>query len=89
MPSRRFRRCHDLPLFYAFAPVYGFGYSEVMTGLLVTVRALTPAARRAESMGGIFAFAWRGRAAGGFQGGYFFGLTATPRASGTPRWPAA
>jgi hypothetical protein len=46
-----------------------------MTGLLVTARALTPAPRRATSMGVILAFAWLGHGLGGFQGGFFFDLT--------------
>jgi len=72
-----FTRIEDLALFYVFAPVYGFGYAGVMTGVLVTTRALTPASRRATLMGVILAFAWLGHGLGGFQGGYFFDLTAT------------
>jgi MFS family permease len=70
-----FTRIHDLHAFYVFAPIYGFGYAGVMTGVLVTARALTPAARRAGAMGVILAFAWLGHGLGGFQGGYFFDLT--------------
>ncbi|MCW8084285.1 MFS transporter [Sabulicella glaciei] len=70
-----FTQIEDLAGFYAFAPVYGFGYAGVMTGLLVTARALTPASRRAESMGVILAFAWLGHGLGGFQGGVLFDLT--------------
>jgi MFS family permease len=70
-----FTRIHNLAGFYLFAPIYGFGYAGVMTGLLVTARALTPASRRASSMGTILAFAWLGHGLGGFQGGYFFDQT--------------
>jgi MFS family permease len=70
-----FAKIDGLALFYAFAPVYGFGYAGVMTGLLVTARALTPAPRRAAAMGVILAFAWLGHGLGGFQGGFFFDLT--------------
>jgi MFS family permease len=70
-----FTQIHDLRSFYIFAPVYGFGYAGVMTGVLVTARALTPASRRAGSMGIILAFAWLGHGLGGFQGGYVFDLT--------------
>ncbi|WP_270938986.1 MFS transporter [Falsiroseomonas oryzae] len=70
-----FTAIHDLALFYVFAPIYGFGYAGVMTGVLVTARALTPAARRATLMGVILAFAWLGHGVGGFQGGFFFDLT--------------
>ena len=66
---------HDLGHFYIFAPLYGFGYSGVMTGLLITARMLTPAAHRATLMGVILGFAWLGHGLGGFQGGFFFDLT--------------
>jgi MFS family permease len=65
----------DLTWFYVFAPIYGFGYAGVMTGLLVTARVLTPAARRATLMGVIMAFAWLGHGLGGFQAGHFFDVT--------------
>ena len=58
-----------------FAPLYGFGYGGVMTGVLVSVRMLTPASRRASATGIVLAFAWFGHALGGWQGGFFFDLT--------------
>ncbi len=61
--------------FWLFAPLYGFGYGGVMTGVLVTVRALTPATRRASATGIVLAFGWFGHALGGWQGGAFFDLT--------------
>lgn len=61
--------------FSLFAPLYGFGYGGVMTGVLVSVRALTPASRRASATGIVLAFAWFGHALGGWQGGVFFDLT--------------
>ncbi len=70
-----FARIDDLALFYAFAPVYGFGYAGVMTGVLVTMRSLTPVKGRAALMGIILAFAWVGHGFGGWQGGLFFDLT--------------
>ncbi len=70
-----FTQIGSLSMFYVFAPVYGFGYAGVMTSVLVTARALTPAAGRATAIGIILAFAWLGHALGGFQGGYFFDLT--------------
>lgn len=60
-----------------FAPVYGFGYAGVMTGVLVTVRKITPPASRATCSGFIFAFAWAGHGLGGATGGYLYDLTAT------------
>lgn len=61
--------------FWLFAPLYGFGYGGVMTGVLVTVGALTPAARRASATGIVLAFGWAGHALGGWQGGFFFDET--------------
>jgi hypothetical protein len=46
-----------------------------MTGLLTTIRALTPISRRAGSTGIILAFAWLGHSLGGYQGGLLFDLT--------------
>jgi len=70
-----FTRIDDLAHFYVFAPIYGFGYAGVMTGVLLTARVLTPPSRRATLMGVILAFAWLGHGVGGFQGGFFFDLT--------------
>jgi MFS family permease len=70
-----FTQIDDLSLMYLFAPIYGFGYAGVMTGLLITVRALTPASRRSSSIGVIIAFAWLGHGIGGYEGGLFFDLT--------------
>lgn len=70
-----FTTIHDLQHFYLFAPVYGFGYAGVMTSLLVTARALTPANRRATLMGVVLGWAWLGHGLGGFQGGWFYDLT--------------
>jgi MFS family permease len=61
--------------FYVFAVIYGFGYAGVMTGVLTTVRSLTPASRRASSTGIVLAFAWLGHGLGGYQGGLFYDLT--------------
>ncbi|MDC0738127.1 MFS transporter [Cognatishimia sp. SS12] len=65
----------SMTAFWIYAPIYGFGYGGVMTGVLVTVRMLTPAARRASATGFVLAFAWMGHALGGWQGGLLFDLT--------------
>jgi len=65
----------SLTAFYLYAIVYGFGYAGVMTGILTSVRALTPAERRASAMGVIGMFAWFGHAIGGYQGGLLYDLT--------------
>jgi predicted MFS family arabinose efflux permease len=64
-----------LQAFWVFVVLYGFGYGGVMTGVLVSVRALTPASRRASATGIVLAFAWLGHAAGGWQGGHTFDVT--------------
>lgn len=65
----------SLQSFWLFTPLYGFGYGGVMTGVLVSVRALTPASHRASVTGIVLAFGWFGHALGGWQGGVFFDLT--------------
>lgn len=65
----------SLQSFWLFAPLYGFGYGGVMTGVLISVRALTPASNRASATGIVLAFGWLGHAFGGWQGGWFFDLT--------------
>ncbi len=70
-----FTRIDNLDHFYAFAPIYGFGYAGVMTTLLITTRALTPASQRGAATGIILAFGWLGHGLGGWQGGFFFDLT--------------
>ena len=70
-----FTQIRDLNALYVFSVIYGFGYAGVMTGLLTTIRALTPASRRSSSTGVIIAFAWLGHSIGGYQGGLFYDLT--------------
>ncbi|MBT3551215.1 MAG: MFS transporter [Rhodospirillaceae bacterium] len=70
-----FLQLDTLDGFYLFGAIYGFGYSGVMTSILVCVRMLTPAARRASAFGIVTMFGWLGHGIGGYQGGYFFDLT--------------
>ncbi len=70
-----FIQIDDIGLFYLFAPIYGFGYAGVMTGVLTTIRALIPAYCRAGASGIIIAFAWGGHGLGGWLGGAFFDMT--------------
>jgi len=65
----------SMQAFWYFVPLYGFGYGGVMTGVLVSVRALTPQSRRASAKGIVLSFAWMGHALGGWQGGLSFDLT--------------
>ena len=48
----------DLSAFYIYAPIYGFGYAGVMTGVLATVAAHTPPAQRGFAMGVVTMFGW-------------------------------
>lgn len=61
--------------FYIYAVIFGFGYAGVMTGLLISVRVLTPISRRASALGIVLVFAWLGHGLGGYQGGLFFDQT--------------
>lgn len=70
-----FLQLETLDAFYMFAVVYGFGYSGVMTGMLVCLRVMTPLSRRASAFGIVLLFGWVGHAVGGYQGGLFFDLT--------------
>jgi len=70
-----FLQLETLSGFYIYAVIYGFGYSGVMTSILVCVRMLTPISRRAFALGIITMFAWIGHGIGGYQGGFFFDLT--------------
>ena len=70
-----FTQFTSLQGFLVFGVVYGFAYAGVMTSLLVSARALTPAHRRGALMGTILAFAWVGHAFGGYQGAAVFDLT--------------
>ena len=70
-----FIQLETLGAFYVFAVIYGFGYSGVMTGILVCVRVMTPLSRRAFSLGVVSLFGWIGHGIGGYQGGFFFDLT--------------
>ncbi|RYG91777.1 MFS transporter [Loktanella sp. IMCC34160] len=65
----------DLSTFYLYAPIYGFGYAGVMTGVLATVAAHTPPERRGLAMGVVTMFGWFGHANGGFLGGYLYDMT--------------
>jgi len=65
----------SMQAFWYFVPLYGFGYGGVMTGVLVSVRALTPQSRRASATGIVLSFALMGHALGGWQGGLSFDLT--------------
>lgn len=70
-----FTRFGTLEGMLLFAPIYGFGYAGVMTGVLTTIRSLTPASSRAASTGIILTFAWFGHGIGGYVGGLLYDTT--------------
>jgi MFS family permease len=72
-----FTQFGSLREFLLFSVVYGFAYAGVMTSILVSVRALTPARNKATWMGIVLSFAWLGHAFGGFQGAFAYDLTAS------------
>ncbi|MGB3278165.1 MAG: MFS transporter [Pseudorhodobacter sp.] len=72
-----FMQFSSLDQLMVFAPIYGFGYAGVMTGVLVTIRRVTPVRHRATCTGVIIAFAWAGHGLGGVVGGTLYDMTAT------------
>ncbi len=70
-----FTQFTSLQGFRTFGLLYGFAYAGVMTSLLVSARALTPARGRGALMGIILSFAWLGHAFGGYQGAVTFDWT--------------
>lgn len=64
----------NLTGYYTYAVIYGFGYAGVMVGILTSVRALLPPARRASGTGIVTMFGWFGHAIGGYLGGALYDL---------------
>ncbi len=72
-----FTQLESLGMFYGYAVIYGFGYAGVMTGVLVTVAALTHPSKRGTVMGVVTMFGWFGHANGGYLGGWLYDLTSS------------
>lgn len=70
-----FTLVENLQGFYIYAVIYGFGYAGVMTGVLITIRVLTPPSRRAAAFGTVSMFGWFGHAIGGYLGGGLHDMT--------------
>jgi MFS family permease len=70
-----------LPSLYLLAAAFGFGYSGVMTGLLLSVREAVPARATGISIATVTLLAWIGMGLGGYQAGYCFDLTGSYAAS--------
>lgn len=61
--------------FYILAAVFGFGYSGVVTCVVVCVREMIPVHRQGASQGIVIAFGWVGHGLGGYISGVLFDLT--------------
>jgi len=61
--------------FYLLAIAFGFGFSGVMTSIVIIVREWFPLRRRGLTQGVVLFLAWIGMGLGGWQGGYFFDLS--------------
>jgi MFS family permease len=70
-----FTRMDSLVGLLVIAALFGFGFSGVMTCVVVCVREFVPLHRRGISQGVVLFLAWLGMGLGGWQGGYFFDLT--------------
>jgi MFS family permease len=70
-----FVELQSLPSLYLLAAAFGFGYSGVMTGLLLSVREAVPARVTGISIATVTLLAWIGMGLGGYQAGYCFDLT--------------
>jgi MFS family permease len=69
------------PSLFLLAAAFGFGYSGVMTGLLLSVREAVPARATGISIATVTLLAWLGMGLGGYQAGYCFDLTGDYAAS--------
>jgi len=61
--------------FYILAAAFGFGYSGVVTCLVVCVREMTPVHRQGVSQGIVIFFGWVGHGLGAFISGALFDMT--------------
>jgi MFS family permease len=67
----------DLPSLYVLALIFGFGFSGVMTSLILCIRDAVPARTAGLSTAVVTMFAWFGMGSGGYLGGYCFDLSGT------------
>jgi len=69
-----FTQMETLTGFYIQAALFGFFMAGVMTGLVVSIRELTPIHMRGTANGFMHLLAWFGMGFGGYQAGLFFDL---------------
>jgi MFS family permease len=67
----------DLPSLYGLAVIFGFGFSGVMTSLILCIRDAVPPRAAGLSTALVTMFAWFGMGSGGYLGGYCFDLSGT------------
>jgi MFS family permease len=67
-----FTQMEGIAGFYALAVFFGFFMAGVMTGLVVSIRELTPIHMRGTANGFMHLLAWFGMGFGGYQAGLFF-----------------
>jgi predicted MFS family arabinose efflux permease len=65
----------DLPSVYLLGVVFGFGFSGVMTSLILCIREAVPSRSAGLSTALVGMFAWIGMGSGGYLGGYCFDHT--------------
>jgi MFS family permease len=70
-----FVELQSLPSLYLLAALFGFGYSGVMTALLLSVREAVPARSAGIATATVTLLAWIGMGLGGYQGGHCFDVT--------------
>lgn len=70
-----FSQAYSLPALVLLAVGFGFGFSGVMTCVVICVREYVPPARRGLAQGTVLFLAWIGMGVGGWQGGVLYDLT--------------
>jgi MFS family permease len=70
-----FTQVHSLAGFILIAMLFGFGFSGVMTCVVVCIREFAPTHRTGVAQGTVLFLAWLGMGFGGWQAGYSYDLT--------------
>jgi MFS family permease len=72
-----FTQTQSLANLYVLSALFGFGFSGVMTCLIICAREAAPLRITGFAVAVVTATAWLGMGIGGYQGGYFYDLTGT------------
>ena len=70
-----FTQSETLIVLHIIAAIFGFGFSGVMTSLLICAREAAPLRMAGFAASVISGAAWLGMGIGSYQGGYFYDLT--------------